>query len=132
MWFNALVTPAFKDGIEPAITDTGYRAIRIDLQEHSESIIDRIIAEIKEARFVIADFTGQRGGVYFEAGFARGLGLNVIWTCKDDHFNDLHFDVKGFNVIEWKAPADLRERLNARIRAVVGYGPLFDPDVSSP
>jgi nucleoside 2-deoxyribosyltransferase len=99
MWFNDLVTPAFRDGIEPAITETGYRAIRIDLQEHSDSVIDRIIAEIKESRFVVADFTGQRGGVYFEAGFARGLGLNVIRTCKDDHLENLHFDVKGFNVI---------------------------------
>jgi nucleoside 2-deoxyribosyltransferase len=99
MWFNDHVTPAVKDGIEPAIAQTGYRAIRIDLQEDSDSVIDRIIAEIKEARFVMANFTGQRGGVYFEAGFARGRGLDVIWTCNDDHFNDLHFDLKGFNVI---------------------------------
>jgi nucleoside 2-deoxyribosyltransferase len=127
MWFNDLVQPAFHDGIMPAISETGYRPIRIDLQEHSDSVIDRILAEIKEARFVVADFTGHRGGVYFEAGFARGLGLNVIWTCKDDHLEQLHFDVKGFNVIVWKNPAELRERLNARIRAIVGYGPHDKP-----
>lgn len=127
MWFNAQVQPAYHDGIAPAISETGYRPIRIDLQEHSDSVIDRIIAEIKEARFVVADFTGQRGGVYFEAGFARGLGLNVIWTCKDDHLDQLHFDVRGFNVIVWKSPKDLRERLNTRIRAVVGHGPLYEP-----
>jgi hypothetical protein len=127
MWFNEQVTSAFNVGIEPAIAETGYRAIRVDLQEHSDSVIDRIIAEIKESRFIVADFTGHRGGVYFEAGFARGLGLNVIWTCRYDDFKDLHFDVKGFNVIVWKTPAELRERLNARIRAIVGYGPLHDP-----
>ena len=126
MWFNELVQPAYHEGIAPAIEETGYRPIRIDLQEHSDSVIDRIIAEIKEARFVIADFTGHRGGVYFEAGFARGLGLNVIWTCKNDHLDQLHFDIRGFNVIVWTSPADLRERLNARIRAIVGYGPLHD------
>jgi nucleoside 2-deoxyribosyltransferase len=126
MWFNDEVKPAFHDGIEPAIKDTGYLAIRIDPQEHAESVIDRIFAEIKESRFVVADYTGHRGGVYFEAGFARGLGLNVIWTCKDDHFKDIHFDVRGFNVIVWKTTAELRERLNARIRAIVGYGPLHD------
>jgi hypothetical protein len=127
MWFNDLVKPAFHDGIKPAILETGYLPIRIDLQEHSDSVIDRIFAEIQEARFVVADFTGHRGGVYFEAGFARGLGLDVIWTCKDDHFELLHFDVRGFNVIVWKTPSELRERLNARIRAIVGYGPLHDP-----
>ena len=127
MWFNDLVKPAFHEGIAPAIENTGYRPIRLDLQEHSESVIDRIFAEIKESRFVVADFTGNRGGVYFEAGFARGLGLNVIWTCKEEHFKDIHFDVQGFNVIVWKTPGELRERLNARIRAIVGYGPLHDP-----
>ncbi len=35
-------------------------------------------------RFMIADFTGHRGGVYFEAGFAHGLGIPVIWTCRED------------------------------------------------
>lgn len=127
MWFNDLVRSAFHEGIALAIEETGYRAIRIDLQEHSESVIDRIVAEIREARFVVADFTGNRGGVYFEAGFARGLGLDVIWTCKEDHFKEVHFDVRGFNVIVWKMATDLRERLQARIRAVIGYGPLHDP-----
>ena len=115
MWFSERVTFAFSNGIEPAIDETGYRAIRIDLQKHADSVIDRIFAEIKEARFIVADFTGQLGGVYFEAGFARGLGLDVIWTCRDDHFQNLHFDVKGFNVIVWKTPHELRERLNDRI-----------------
>jgi nucleoside 2-deoxyribosyltransferase len=127
MWFDDQVNSAFHEGIAPAIKETGYHAIRIDLPEHSESIIDRIFAEIKEAGFVVADFTGQRGGVYFEAGFARGLGLNVIWTCRDDHFKDRHFDVHGFNMIVWKTHDELRERLKLRIRAVVGYGPLYDP-----
>ena len=127
MWFNDLVNPAFHEGIAPAIEETGYRPIRDDLEEHADSVIDRIIAEIKEARFIVADFTGNRGGVYFEAGFARGLGLNVIWTCKKEHFKDVHFDVQGFNVIAWKTPGELKERLSARIRAIVGYGPLHDP-----
>ncbi len=127
MWFGAVVKPAFHEGIAPAIEDTGYRPIMLDLEEHSESIIDRILAEIKEARFVVADFTGQRGGVYFEAGFARGLGSNVIWTCRKDDMANRHFDIQGFNVIDWSTPADLRERLSARIRVVVGYGPLQNP-----
>src|SRR5262249_44346821 len=62
MWFNDLVRLAYHEGIAPAIRDTGYRAIRIDFQEHSDSVIDRILAEIKESRFIVADFTGHRGG----------------------------------------------------------------------
>ena len=84
MWFDERAKSAYEQGIRPPIEETGYRPIRIDMEEHAESVIDRILAEIKEASFVVANFTGGRGGVYFEAGFARGLGLDVIWTCRTD------------------------------------------------
>lgn len=32
-----------------------------------------MIILINSCKFVIADFTGNRGGVYFEAGYAHGL-----------------------------------------------------------
>jgi len=127
MWFNAEVNTAYRGGIEPAVRSSGYSPIRIDFEEYTDSVIDEIIAGIKESRFVVADFTGQRNGVYFEAGYGKGLGHDVIWTCRHDHMTKLHFDVRGFNVIVWNDPADLREKLSRRIRAVVGYGPLHDP-----
>lgn len=126
MWFSDEVKSAYSEGIEPAIRKCGYDAIRIDLKEHADSVIDQIVAEIKESRFVVADFTAHRNGVYYEAGFARGLGLDVIWCCRQDHLKDLHFDIRGFNVIVWSKPEELRAKLDARIRAVVGRGPLYE------
>ena len=72
--------------------------------------------------------TGHRGGVYFEAGFAHGLGLPVIYMLREDDQNDIHFDVRQQNFILW-LPDDLpgaRKRLENRIRATLGQGPL-DP-----
>jgi len=129
MWFHGDLKSVYQEGIEPAIEKTGYSPIRLDLEEYSSSIIDRILSEIKESRFIVADFTGHRNGVYFEAGFAKGLGLDVIWTCRKDQMDHLHFDLKGFNVIDWHNEKDLEERLINRIRAVVGYGPLYDPRI---
>ena len=57
-------------------------------------ITDEIMAEIRQSRFVIADYTGQKNGVYFEAGFALKLGLTVIPTCRTDEVGKLHFDIK--------------------------------------
>ena len=34
------------------------------------TIPSEIISEIKRSKFMIADLTGYRGGVYYEAGFA--------------------------------------------------------------
>lgn len=64
--------------MEPAIKDAGYDAKRIDTVHHNNRIHDEVIAMLRRSKFVVADFTGQRGGVYFEAGFALGLGLQVI------------------------------------------------------
>ncbi|UWU80721.1 hypothetical protein N2603_20320 [Bradyrhizobium huanghuaihaiense] len=96
MWFNDAVQAAYIEGIEPAIKDCGYRAVRIDQKEHNNKIDDEIIAEIRRSKFVVADFTCEkekvRGGVYYEAGFAGGLGIPVIWTVAKDSLGDVHFD----------------------------------------
>ncbi len=118
MSFDPQMTDAFTGGIVPAVeTDCGLKVLRVDRIEHNEIITDRIIAGIRSAQIVIADFTLQRQGVYFEAGYALGLGRIVIWTCREDDFRNVHFDTRQYNHIVWKDPADLRQRLVDRIRA---------------
>lgn len=123
MWFDPEVRSAWTDGIQPALIATGYVPIRLDFVEYNERIDDRIIAEIRRSALVVADFTGDRGGVYFEAGFALGLGIPVIWTCREDHVQNLHFDTRQYNYIAWSHPADLREKLELRIRATIPNHP---------
>lgn len=119
MWFNDEVNSAWSDAIEPAIMKAGFEALRIDKKEHNEKIDDEIIAEIQRSRFIVADFTGHRGGVYFEAGYALGRGIPVIWTCHEDHLKDLHFDVRQYNTIVWQTNDELKEKLFQRIRATI-------------
>ena len=79
MWFDPGMDDAYEQGIGPTIAeDAGFKSIRIDAVEHTGKIDDRMIAEIRDSQFLVADFTGHRGGVYFEAGYAIGLGLPVI------------------------------------------------------
>jgi hypothetical protein len=124
MWFSPDVQAAYDDGFNPAIRAAGYECRRIDGKEHINKIDDEIIAEIRKSRFIVADFTGHRGGVYFEAGFALGLGLPVFWTCRRDHLPQTHFDTRQYNCIDWATPTDLRARLQKRIEAVIGQGPV--------
>ena len=128
MWFDDSMFEAYELGIEKAIRTSGYRPMRIDRKEHINKIDDEIIAEIRRSRFLIADFTSQptnpRGGVYFEAGFALALGKPVIWTCRQDLIEHIHFDTRQFNHIVWTNPSELSERLTNRIGAVLGQGPL--------
>jgi nucleoside 2-deoxyribosyltransferase len=99
--------------------------MRVDKKEHANKIDDEIIAEIRRSAFLVADFTGHRGGVYFEAGFAMGLGLPVIWMCRRDDVKNLHFDIRQYNCIDWSDPEELAVRLQQRIEATLGCGPLI-------
>jgi nucleoside 2-deoxyribosyltransferase len=89
----------------------------------NEDICDRMLAEIRKAHIVVADFTEHKHGVYFEAGFARALGREVFWTCRDDHMAATHFDTDHYQHVVWSTPADLRAKLSEKIMAVVGPGP---------
>lgn len=119
MWFDDSMTEVWEDGIRPAIREAGYEAIRVDQKEHVNKICDEIVAEIRRSRFLVADFThggkGPRGGVYYEAGFAHGLGIRVIFTCRDDAMDKVHFDTRQYNHIIWKTPKELCDKLTTRI-----------------
>ena len=68
---------------------------------------------------MVADFTGHRGGVHFEAGFAMGLGILVVFT--EEQIDAAHFDTRQYNRILWKTPA-LRHNLKNRIQATIPRG----------
>ncbi|MGG3641454.1 nucleoside 2-deoxyribosyltransferase [Bacillus gobiensis] len=119
MWFSSEMDAAAEQGIKKAISDCGYNPVRIDQKEHNNKIDDEIIAEIKQSNFVIADFTGQRGGVYFEAGYAMGLGKPVIWTVRSDDLTNVHFDTRQYAHIVWNDTEDLYQKLFNRIKATI-------------
>jgi hypothetical protein len=109
MWFGSEMDEIYEKAIMPAIQECGFEAYRVDRVQHNNDIIDEIIAGIKNSRFVIADMTGYRGGVYYEAGFATALDKQVILTCRKDWFDNgrgkyrrVHFDVNHFPFITWK------------------------------
>ena len=127
MWFDDSMKKASKEGIEPAIVDAGYSPMRIDKKLDVRKIDDEIVAQIRRSRFLVADCTHgetkSRGSVYWEAGFAYGLGIEVIYTCHKDVAHDLPFDTRQFPHIIWRTPADLRRQLKERISALLGDGP---------
>lgn len=123
MWFDNSLNEIYTNGFEEGIFQAGYDPFRIDRTEHINRIDDEIISQIKASKFLVADFTGHSGGVYFESGFALGLDIPVFWTCRKNDMGDLHFDIRQFNCIDWEDSEDLASRLAIRLEAVLGPGP---------
>lgn len=127
IWFDDSMRDVWEHGFDPAIREAGYEPVRIDQKEHVNKIDDEIISEIRRSRFVVADFThgnsGARGGVYYEAGFAHGLNIPVIFSYREDVLQRVHFDTRQYNHLVWKTAQELRSKLVNRIAAVIGDGP---------
>lgn len=157
MWFNPVeMGRVYEKAIKPAIeyreddsSEPRFKAIKIDNVEHVNDINDEIIATIRRSRFMVCDLTGYRGGVYFEAGFAYGLGLPVIYTCRKDWTKEqilrskdrkkikelydenmkplrvrkegVHFDLAHRNRVEWEEDKldEFKVKLENRIKAVI-------------
>ena len=133
MWFNKDVTKDYRKAVEAAVNYCGYKPVIIDQEQYNGFVMDQVTFLIRQARFVIADFTsraeidengkiknGVRGGVYWEAGMAYGLGKPVIHTCEDNEEAKarIHFDVDQYNTICWK-----RDDLGTEIRSLEGTVP---------
>lgn len=133
MWFSKTTKEIFDEGIEPGIAAAGFKAVRIDRTHDAQdrNLDDAIIAEIRRSRFIVVDLThdgkGERGSVYYEAGFAYGIGKHRIFTCRRDLTKTLAFDVNHYPILEWEQdkPEALREPLTQRIKARIGEGPLL-------
>lgn len=156
MWFAHEMNDVFDKAIKPAIefvepgeANPRYQAVKIDNVEHVNDINDEIIAQIRRSRFMVCDLSGYSGGVYFEAGFAHGLGLEVIYTCRKDWTKEeslidssmnevstlfdsegreiavkkegVHFDLAHRNRIEWEPDKleNFKTKLTNRIKAVI-------------
>jgi len=109
----------YENGIKEAVLEAGFKPVFIEREEHNEKICDLIIAEIRSCKFMIADVTGQRQNVYYEAGFAHGLNRDVIWTCRQDEIENVHFDTRQYNHIIWENVEDLKNKLVNRIKATI-------------
>lgn len=120
MSFKPEMDLVWEDGIKPAIEKAGYKPVRVDKEPHIDRIDAKIVSEIKNSRFLVADVTGQNPGVYFEGGYALGLGRPVIWTVRKNKLKKVHFDTRQYNHIVWATPEELKETLYDLISVVIG------------
>jgi len=124
MWFDNSLNDAWENGFKPALESTGFYPYRVDREQFNNKIDDQIIAGIRQCGLMVADFTGHRGGVYFEAGFAMGLGTPVIYTCRQTDIEQAHFDTRQYNHITWVDTSDLKSKLSFRIAATLPAHPI--------
>jgi len=95
-----------------------FEAERTDESTSLERIIPRVEAGLRRSAFVLADVSEWSPNVYYEVGFARALGKDVIMTARKG--TQLPFDVGDVPTIFWEDQTDLRESLEKYLASLVG------------
>ena len=104
------------DAIKHAAQNCGFTAERTDDVQSNERITDRLLESIRRAEYVIVDLTGSRPNVFYEAGYAHGLGKTPIYVARGG--TKLEFDLRDYPVILFDNMRELRTGLEARLRAL--------------
>jgi hypothetical protein len=89
--------------------ELGFKAVRTDKDLSLEKIVPRILKGIRHAAFVIADVTESSPNVFYEIGFAEGLGRPIIATARRG--TPLPFDIADTPVTFWNSAQELKEKL---------------------
>ena len=94
-------------------------AIRVD-EIHSSAKVDvKVLEHIDDSEYIIVDLTYERPNVYYELGYAHGIGKkleNIILIAKSG--TRLHFDIRNMSTIFYDNHNQLKIRLLKRLRAI--------------
>jgi hypothetical protein len=112
---NRVVDACFR----PAVHRTGFELQVLTDKQPAGIIDDQMRAAILSSRFVIADLTHRSPGAYWEAGFAEGLGLPVIYTCEKGLWEkeQTHFDTNHLVTRTWEL-ANLKKAEDALVATI--------------
>lgn len=126
-------TKPVREAIREGITQAGFSPEFLDEIIHNKQIVPEMFRLIRECRFLIMDISDPNYGAYYEAGYAQGLGKEVIITCSAEAFNRKyeteeekkyerylkpHFDIAQKQVLVWKDHSDLTHKLSEWIKAL--------------
>ena len=109
----------------------GFRLRRLDDEPKAGVIDNRLRVEIRRSRLLIADFTIDNRGAIWEAGFAEGLGLPVIYTCKKSKLDGKHFDIRNCQMVLWDLanPGDAEASPKATIRNTLPDEAILEDEI---
>jgi hypothetical protein len=94
MPFDSSFDDVYQLGIRAACDEVEAACQRVDEQIFQETILERIISQIRSADLIIAEMTGRKANVFYEVGFAHALNKRVILVTRNAE--DIPFDLMPF------------------------------------
>lgn len=96
------------------------RAKRVDENTGSGLVIREITDLIERSEFIICDLTNERPNVYYELGYAHGVGneaMDILLIAKEGTI--LHFDIAPLRVQYYSSSEHLRTIVSSNLKAMI-------------
>ncbi len=113
------VEETIKEVYKPVIEDEfGLKLIFQEREEPSKTIHEDIYDYIDNCKFIITDLTHHRPNCYYELGYARAKGKQIILCIENSHAETLAFDTTPLRYTFYSMDkkdfflSELRERIN--------------------
>lgn len=89
------------------------RVERVDAQLGDYRITDKVLENIRSAALIVCDLTYERPNVYYELGYARGIGKTVVNCARQG--TKLHFDIRDFRTIFYASATQLQRKVTQEL-----------------
>jgi hypothetical protein len=112
---------AYYFGIKHPVEQRGRKSERVDQDAFTGDIVERVKHRISTSELVIADITGNNPNVFFEVGYAEGVGRPVILISQEQ---ETPFDLRTRRQIRYD-PQDIFSLANAlggQLDVIIGVG----------
>lgn len=109
--------------LKKSCEEQSLKSVRVDELANANAIIDDIKQLIEESEFIILDLTHSNPNVYYELGYADGVGnegVDILLIAKND--TKLHFDTQHRRVLLYKDAYDLQEKLKEALPKFINGG----------
>ncbi|MFM8309123.1 MAG: hypothetical protein ACKN87_19310, partial [Microcystis aeruginosa] len=93
---------------------------RVDENSGSGLIIREITDLIERSEFIVCDLTNERPNVYYELGYAHGVGneaMDILLIAKEGAV--LHFDIAPLRVQYYSSSEHLRSIISSNLKAMI-------------
>lgn len=95
-------------------------AKRVDDEFGSGPIPHKILRAIEDAEFLIFDLSVERPNVYYELGYAHGVGnrpMDILLIAKSG--TRLHFDIAQLSIVFYDSATELEKKIVPHLKAMI-------------
>jgi len=127
----------YADVFEPAISEAGLEAYRVDRDPAVSIPIREIEDGIRAADVCFAEITTDNPNVWFELGYAIALNKDVVLVCSNERKSRFPFDIQHRSIVTYTTESssdftELKTAIVERIKAILSKRKSLDALATSP